>query len=170
MNQEHLPLNPYEPPREDFSRVSKKLPCLRALRGPTLGLLCLAGLHLLFGLMMFVIGPLIAAIMVVITFIDSPEAVVSTLQEMFSDFTADPFFFLAFFVSTVSCFLIFRGARKMRRGEDYRRAKIAAILSCIPILSPIMYVGIPFGIWALVVLRRPDVRAEFQRRSDSSVS
>ena len=56
----------------------------------------------------------------------------------------------------------------MRLGQDYRRAKLAAILSCIPFLSPVMYCDIPFGIWALVVLRRQDVRTEFDQPTDSS--
>jgi hypothetical protein len=51
----------------------------------------------------------------------------------------------------------------MRRGVRYRITMASAITSCIPFLSPMVYFGIPFGIWALVVLRRKDVRIAFQQ-------
>jgi ABC-type spermidine/putrescine transport system permease subunit II len=59
-----------------------------------------------------------------------------------------------------SCFIAY-GAYCMRRGVRYRTSKIAAILACIPIVSPMIWFGIPFGIWALLVLRQPAVRRAF---------
>jgi hypothetical protein len=53
------------------------------------------------------------------------------------------------------------GAWCMRRTVNYRIALLAAIISCIPVVSPLIFFGIPFGIWALIVLCRRDVRAEF---------
>jgi hypothetical protein len=64
---------------------------------------------------------------------------------------------LAFFPSVYIAW----GAWCMRRGVRYKTALAASILACIPLASPCLYVGIPFGIWAIVVLRRPDVRAAF---------
>jgi hypothetical protein len=57
--------------------------------------------------------------------------------------------------------LIAYGCLMMRRGKRYRISLAAAIMACIPFLSPFAYFGIPFGIWAVVVLRRKDVRAVF---------
>lgn len=54
------------------------------------------------------------------------------------------------------------GSFSMRRGTSYPIAVAAATLSCIPLLSPLLCIGIPFGIWALVELRRKDVRAAFE--------
>jgi hypothetical protein len=34
-------------------------------------------------------------------------------------------------------------------------------VASIPVLSPFIWLGIPLGIWAFVVLRRADVRAAF---------
>jgi hypothetical protein len=49
----------------------------------------------------------------------------------------------------------------MRHGENYGVALTAAILASIPLLSACIWFGISFGIWALIVLRRPAVRAAF---------
>ncbi|XZE22520.1 hypothetical protein SH449x_002450 [Pirellulaceae bacterium SH449] len=53
------------------------------------------------------------------------------------------------------------GAAKMGQLESFRAAKISAIMSCIPGISPFMLFGIPFGIWSLRLLAIPEVRAAF---------
>lgn len=58
--------------------------------------------------------------------------------------------------------LIAYGALSMRRGQRYKVALAAAVLASIPFFSLFIWLGIPFGIWALIVLRRPAVRAAFQ--------
>jgi len=40
-------------------------------------------------------------------------------------------------------------------------ARVGAILTVIPFLSPFVVLGIPFGIWALVLLARQDVKIAF---------
>jgi hypothetical protein len=83
-----------------------------------------------------------------------------------SDFPSGIDFNIGLALTNVSLFHIF-GAICMRRGTNYKVALISAILGCIPFLSPAIYFGIPFGIWALVVLRRPDVRAAFAANGPS---
>ncbi len=56
--------------------------------------------------------------------------------------------------------LIFYGAMKMKDLQGYGLAMTAAILSLIPCFS-ICCIGIPFGIWALVVLLNQDVKNAF---------
>ena len=56
------------------------------------------------------------------------------------------------------------GAISMIRLTSYRSAYTAAILSAIPICSPCFVLGIPFGIWAIVVLNRPDTRQRFSKK------
>lgn len=57
--------------------------------------------------------------------------------------------------------LIFYGAVCMLRLRGYRFAMVSAILSLIPLCSGCAFLGIPFGIWAIIVLRDPEVRSSF---------
>lgn len=57
--------------------------------------------------------------------------------------------------------LAFLGALKMKNLQSYGLANTGAILSLIPCCGPCVCLGIPLGIWALVVLRKPEVRAAF---------
>jgi hypothetical protein len=54
------------------------------------------------------------------------------------------------------------GSIAMLRLQGYRNAMTGAVLAVIPVCSPCFVLGIPFGIWAIVVLLRTDVRARFQ--------
>lgn len=64
---------------------------------------------------------------------------------------------LGFLVSA----LILFGALKMKKFQSYGWAMTASILAVIPCVSPCCLVGIPIGIWALVVLSKPEVKAQF---------
>ena len=68
---------------------------------------------------------------------------------------------LVFVAMCASYFVVFYGAVQMLKGRRLGIAKTAAILAIIPMCSPLFVIGIPFGIWALVVLSKPDVRAAF---------
>jgi hypothetical protein len=54
------------------------------------------------------------------------------------------------------------GASRMIGTGSYRAAFITCCLACVPILGPCYFLGIPFGIWGLMVLRRPEVRAGWE--------
>ena len=59
-------------------------------------------------------------------------------------------------------FLIYAASR-MHVGRSYGVAFAGAIISVIPCIgSPCCALGIPFGIWALVVLNDPTVKAAFR--------
>jgi predicted lysophospholipase L1 biosynthesis ABC-type transport system permease subunit len=60
----------------------------------------------------------------------------------------------------VGGFIIF-GALKMKDLSSYGLALAAAILVMVPCLSPCCFLGIPVGIWALVVLLNQDVKRAF---------
>jgi hypothetical protein len=59
--------------------------------------------------------------------------------------------------------IIVVGAVKMKNLESYAYAMSAAIIAIIPCFYPCCIVGLPFGIWALVVLNDPGVKAAFRR-------
>jgi hypothetical protein len=57
--------------------------------------------------------------------------------------------------------VIFMGASKMQKLERHGFALTASILAMIPCVSPCCLLGLPFGIWALVVLNKPEVKSQF---------
>jgi len=59
--------------------------------------------------------------------------------------------------------VIIYGAIQMLKGNKYGLAKTAAILAIVPLTSCCFLLGIPVGIWALIVLAKPEVKAIFQR-------
>jgi hypothetical protein len=61
----------------------------------------------------------------------------------------------------ISGFIIF-GALKMKSLESYGLAFAAAILAAIPCISPCCCIGLPVGIWAAMVLNKPEVKASFR--------
>ena len=57
--------------------------------------------------------------------------------------------------------LILIGAGKMQKLENYQFAMTACIVAMVPCISPCCVFGLPFGIWALVVLNKPEVKSQF---------
>jgi hypothetical protein len=53
------------------------------------------------------------------------------------------------------------GAYHLHAHRSRTLALIGAMLCCVPCLSPCLVMGIPFGIWALVVLNMGDVKEQF---------
>ena len=57
--------------------------------------------------------------------------------------------------------LILVGALKMMKRQNHGLAMTAAIIAMVPCVSPCCWVGLPIGIWALVVLSKPEVKDSF---------
>lgn len=55
------------------------------------------------------------------------------------------------------------GAMKMMKGQSYGMSLAAAIVAMIPCLSSCCIVGLPIGIWAIVVLSSVDVKQAFRQ-------
>ena len=54
----------------------------------------------------------------------------------------------------------------MLSGRNYKFAKGSAIMAIIPLISCCFVIGIPVGIWALVVLSKPEVKAFFNDKTN----
>ncbi len=54
------------------------------------------------------------------------------------------------------------GALKMKNLENFGLATAASILAIIPCFGPCCCLGIPAGIWSLVVINKPEVKAAFR--------
>jgi hypothetical protein len=70
---------------------------------------------------------------------------------------------LIFVLGFVAAPIIIYGAIKMLNGSSYGGAKAASILAIIPFTSCCFLIGAPIGIWALVVLSKPEVKLFFER-------
>lgn len=71
------------------------------------------------------------------------------------------------FFSLILAPLIIYGALSMLKGQKPGLAKTAAILAMLPLSSCCFVLGIPFGIWALIVLRKPEVKAVFENQANN---
>ena len=60
----------------------------------------------------------------------------------------------------VSAVILF-GGLKMKKLENHGLAMTASIIAMIPCISPCCLVGLPIGIWAVVVLSKPEVKSAF---------
>jgi predicted PurR-regulated permease PerM len=68
-------------------------------------------------------------------------------------------FILALILSVVTIL----GGMKMKNLQSRGLAMTGAVLAMIPCISPCCLIGLPVGIWALVVLNDPDVKAGFDQ-------
>src|SRR5215510_7229492 len=57
--------------------------------------------------------------------------------------------------------VIFLGAMKMRSLQSYAFAITSAVLAMVPCISPCCCLGLPAGIWALIVLMDANTKASF---------
>jgi len=57
--------------------------------------------------------------------------------------------------------LILLGGIKMKNLESHGLAMTASIIAMIPCISPCCLLGLPIGIWCVVVLSKPEVKSAF---------
>ncbi len=60
----------------------------------------------------------------------------------------------------ISAFIIYAGMQ-MRQLQNYGMAMAASIVAIFPCTAPCCIIGMGIGIWALVVLLKPEVKAAF---------
>ena len=134
--------NPYASPQVGIAtEQDPRQKILNQLRGPSLGLILLS--------ILFIIISLVGALGTAVEWIVNGQRFRVGWEEILQGILLLPGAYIAY------------GAWCMRRTVNYRVALLAAIMACIPVVSPWIFLGIPFGIWALVVLCRRDVRAAF---------
>lgn len=121
--------------------------------GPATGMMVLSILHIVvtvIPLLMGILGLGIAA----------EEGGPHGQDEKIIDFS--PTFF-GFLIGLALAIVVLLGAIRMKNMQSYGLAMTAAILSIIPCTSPCCFlIGTPIGIWALVVLNDPAVKAAFR--------
>lgn len=70
----------------------------------------------------------------------------------------------ASFMTLFAAVVILAGGVKMRSGEMYGLSVAAAVVACLPCVTPCCCccLGMPVGIWALIVLLDPHVKDAFR--------
>jgi hypothetical protein len=148
------PLNPYESPREANLPVppSPRKQLIARLRGPSIGLLVLSGFQAVAAFAFFV---LVLFFLIMLLIRDRPRGFWFELG--------------AGLIAFVPSAVIFCGAWQMRRMRSLQFCRVAAIMACVPYLSPFIVIGIPLGIWATVVLFQKKTAEEFNRPADEVI-
>ncbi len=101
------------------------------------------------------IGPVIWTIIWLAIVIDKGP------EEIFED--AAGYFAMSLLSAAVSV-LFFAGTLRMRWLEGYELALFVSVLAMFPVTTFGYVVSLPMGVWAFLLLRKPEVRAAFGRR------
>jgi hypothetical protein len=124
---------------------------LAAVKGPAIALIITASLGIAFSLLrvfIFLLGPQIAPRTM-------PENIPPGL-ESFIRLLQGP---LQFLILAIAGFVLF-GALKMMKLQSHTLAIIACVVAMLP-CGGCCLLGLPFGIWGLVVLNKPEVKSQF---------
>ena len=95
--------------------------------------------------------------------VNGPEKQITDDARRLGYMTASIFFPLVSLISILAAPVIIYGGIQMLKARRYSIALLAAILAVIPLSSVCCIPGIPIGIWALIVLRDPEMKAVFER-------
>jgi hypothetical protein len=153
-----LPAPPAFVPAENQDQMALKM-----VKSPAIALKITAILNLVFGvwdLLKLVFFPAKPDQIPGLEQINDPQ-LQAQLENIFR-ITNGPIGIISVLVALAMSLLILLGARKMQALRSYEFAFIAAILAMIPCLTPCCLIGLPFGIWALMVLRRKEVKSQFK--------
>lgn len=124
------------------------------LQLPAIGLVIVGVLNAMSGLIL-ILGRLASLV-------NGPERVFTNDARRLGYLTASIYFPLVSLISIIVAPVIIYGGIQMLKARRYSIAQLAAILALIPLSSVCCIPGIPIGIWALIVLRNPEVRAVFE--------
>jgi hypothetical protein len=133
----------YRRPKRRRRRVDRESASAR-LFGPAIGLLSTAILGILFGLLCLLVGPLMLG--------DATNA----------DERIDAIWTLFYgLIHLIASLVAITGAIAMLRLRIHKLALAGSILALIPAISPCCLLGVPFGVWGIVVLNDNKVKRAF---------
>jgi hypothetical protein len=147
------PLRTYQP--TDAGRAM----ALSEISGPAIGLMVTAILGAFMALGRLVIN-LVGIPMNVFSGMDGMPAQNPEVTRFVQSFAGTVGVFYAVLSLALAVF-IFVAALRMKKLENHTFCVVASIVALIPCISPCCCVGIPIGIWALVVMNKPEVRGYF---------
>ncbi len=128
---------------------------LSKIKAPAIGLIVVGALNFALGLLSVLSG-----LLRLTGIIPGDELPINEAERMGYLVGTFGVYGVAFISLIIAPFMVY-GAVQMLGGKSYKFAKTSAILAIIPFISCCFIIGIPFGIWALMVLSKPEVRAFF---------
>lgn len=152
--------NPYRTPETETTRIHESTPVQEPyeqgkVSAAATSLIIVAAVSLLFFLGAAAVG--------LAMLVSGVAAELPTREGALIDRETSIVIRLCFSAVIVMCqFVILIGAINMKKMRNLQLATVAAILSCVPCVSPCYFLGIPFGIWALTVLGDPEVKEAFE--------
>ena len=123
----------------------------RDVQGPAIGLLLVGGLGAAFSLL-FILQRLLG-----MAFLDSGDFGGAS---DYADYVFGAGLVFWIFVLALSGFVLW-GGWQMKSMRQWTLAVVASVVTMLPCLGPCCGLGLPVGIWALVVLLKPEVKAAF---------
>ena len=143
--------NPYQPPGEhDISSG-------QLIQAPATALMVVSSIAIVAG----VFGLILDLILIVTGVVGKLEAVNEGPISEYAQIAIRATWGLILVIA--SSYVLF-GSNKMRNLTDYSAARNASIIAMVPMIGPCCILGIPFGIWAFITLRKPGVEEQFLNR------
>lgn len=153
-----LPDLPAPLPRDfvDYSRDRETLRrrALDEVQGPATALIVTA----ILGIVGQVVALLFTVGMAVYMMQQAPAGMGPQPVELVLQFASNA---IGMVVGVTTAVVVLIGARKMKSLESYGFAMASSILALIPCNFPCCILGLPIGIWALVVINRPEIKDAF---------
>lgn len=143
--------NPYQSP----ARTSHQSVALDAVKAPAVALIVVSSIAIALGLL-----GLITDVVLILT--GMVEKLDQLNQGGMSKYTQITIRTIWGIILIAASSFVFYGAVKMKSGHNYGAAKAASITAMLPCIGPCLLLGIPFGIWAFVVLNKPEVKQAFR--------
>lgn len=139
-----------------FQPAGVREPALQAVKGPAIALMIIAGLgaayYGLSGIFTLITGG-------AMFHQELPPNISPQVRELIQGMQG-PMIGVGNLVIAALNGLVFFGALKMLRLQSHGLAVTAAVIAMLP-CQCCCVLGLPFGIWALVVLNRPEVKSQF---------
>lgn len=143
--------NPYQPPVSQLPSSN----AYATVQAPAVALIVVSSIAIFFG-----------SVALVIDLILLLSGAVERLEAMndgpISEYTQITIRSIWGIILVFASLFVLYGAIQMRRLRNFGTAQAAAIVAAIPLLGPCCFIGIPFGIWAFITLRRPEVQDAFR--------
>lgn len=66
-------------------------------------------------------------------------------------------------VLLIAASFVLYGSIQMKKRGNFQMARAASIVAMVPLVGPCCILGIPFGIWAFIMLSKPGVQESFRQ-------